>query len=145
MLNNDGITHINIYSKGKTELGRFLSNFTHYPFITEDGKFDSVEGYWYWLLSNSPEKDVLKTLHGYKAKETGRKLCKNEWYDEEIFKSKIKTAILIKINSEDCYKSFIKNELPFDHYYVYGDKIVRPKEAQWIIDFFNEIRLKNAK
>jgi hypothetical protein len=43
---DDGITHINIYSKGKTELGRWLSNFTYHPIETEDGKFDSVEGYW---------------------------------------------------------------------------------------------------
>jgi len=29
----DGITHINIYSKGKTDLGRMLSNFAKLPFI----------------------------------------------------------------------------------------------------------------
>ena len=27
----DGIDHINIYSKGKTELGKYLSNFTYAP------------------------------------------------------------------------------------------------------------------
>ena len=45
----DGISHVNIYSQGKTELGRMLSNFYHYQVITKDGNFTSVEGYWYWL------------------------------------------------------------------------------------------------
>ena len=34
---DDGITHINIYSQGKTQLGRFLSNFEPSPIETEDG------------------------------------------------------------------------------------------------------------
>jgi hypothetical protein len=29
MVEQDGTTHINIYSKGKTELGRFLTNFAY--------------------------------------------------------------------------------------------------------------------
>lgn len=29
---NDGITHINLYSKSRTVLGRQLSNFAHSPF-----------------------------------------------------------------------------------------------------------------
>lgn len=28
----DGIDHINVYSKGKTELGKLLSNFARTPF-----------------------------------------------------------------------------------------------------------------
>lgn len=40
----DGIDHINIYSKGKTTLGRMLSNFACTPFThPEDGKFASIE------------------------------------------------------------------------------------------------------
>ena len=39
----DGIEHINIYSKGKTELGRLLTNFAQTPFIhPEYGRFESV-------------------------------------------------------------------------------------------------------
>lgn len=34
----DGITHINIYSKGKTDLGRMLSNFAKFPIETVDGR-----------------------------------------------------------------------------------------------------------
>ena len=46
---NDGIDHINVYSKGKTVLGRALSNFSYsrirIPFL---GTFLSVEAFWYW-------------------------------------------------------------------------------------------------
>jgi len=45
----DGVTHINIYSKGRTTLGQMLSNFEDSPFTCEDGNFRSIEDYWYWL------------------------------------------------------------------------------------------------
>lgn len=40
---NDGIDHINIYSKGKTELGCLLSNFAFSPFTINNDTFPSVE------------------------------------------------------------------------------------------------------
>ena len=47
----DGINHINIYSKGKTEVGRILSNFNtpFFKYETPHGKFRSLEGYYHWL------------------------------------------------------------------------------------------------
>jgi len=63
--NDDGLSHINIYSKGMTELGRLLSNFANTPVNTpQDGKFTSIEGYWYWLLGKNDNREVLRTLHG---------------------------------------------------------------------------------
>ncbi len=102
----DGVDHINIYSKGKTSLGRFLSNFVQADIETEDGDFASVEGYWYWLtcpsttnpdcyecegigvtaLETGPQtyfgpcnlcaRDHLKTLFGNEAKTWGKALQK---------------------------------------------------------------------
>ena len=46
---NDGVDHINVYSKGATELGRFLTNMNNIPVNTKHGRFQSVEGYWHWL------------------------------------------------------------------------------------------------
>lgn len=55
---NDGVDHINIYSKGKTTLGRCLSNFANLgvDFALGDleefadyGKFATLEGLWYYL------------------------------------------------------------------------------------------------
>lgn len=69
----DGITHINVYSKGKTELGQLLSNFAYTPFVhSEYGKFNSIEAFWYYYFTGCKHDD-LKLLYGYKAKEKGRK------------------------------------------------------------------------
>ena len=43
---NDGVTHINVYSQGKTSIGRALSNFSPLGFNhPKHGHFESVEGY----------------------------------------------------------------------------------------------------
>jgi len=49
----DGIDHINLYSRGHTELGQYLSNFAYTPIQTEDGRFNSIEAYWYWLNTHN--------------------------------------------------------------------------------------------
>lgn len=47
----DGVNHFNIYSNGKTEAGKKASNFysDDIPFVTPDGPFLSLEGYYHWL------------------------------------------------------------------------------------------------
>lgn len=133
--NEDGVTHINVYSKGKTELGRFLSNFSLSPIETEDGHFNSIEGYWYWLGTNSEKKDELRKLHGFQAKQVGRELRGNDWNDDLIFKEKILKAIKIKINSnKNMKKILLENKLPLTHYYVYDGKSVGVPGSKWIID-----------
>lgn len=134
----DGVKHINIYSKGKTVLGRLLSNFAETPFECEDGKFQSVEGYWYWL---STKDDYLKELSGYKAKEYGRLIDAVEWPEEEIFKEKIKKAIRSKIDSHPRIQELLKeSKLPFKHYYVYANKIHKVEKCDWMLDEINKIR-----
>ena len=139
----DGITHVNIYSQGKTELGRMLSNFYHFKFNTTEGTFNSVEGYWHWLgIQDCEEKEILKTLHGYKAKEIGTKLKKRlkSKFDNN-FERKILLAIFGK---SKYYKNLFLSDigkLPFEHYYNFGGKIVDAKEKyKWMIDGINKIR-----
>lgn len=62
----DGVTHINIYSKGKTELGRMLSNFTSFPIELDGQRFNSIEGVWFYFATTeaAPERNKLKTLSG---------------------------------------------------------------------------------
>lgn len=144
---NDGIDHINIYSKGQTKLGIFLSNFTTAPIKTKDGIFNSIEGYWYWLGSDKPEREALRKLSGFAAKQFGRDIRAKDWQDSNDFKNKILEAIQIKIEGYPKYKElFLENELPLTHYYVYGDKVVDVPNAQWILDGIEEIknRLKNV-
>lgn len=136
----DGITHINIYSKAKTELGRFLSNFTQCKLNTEDGPFVSIEGYWYWL---SCKDDNLRELYGWKAKSYGREFGGTDWCDDDEFKRKILNAIEYKVrHSDEFYQEFVDSKLPFVHYYVYDGKVVEPKDGKWILNFLTEWRAR---
>lgn len=138
----DGKTHINVYSKGKTSLGRFLSNFALSPFTCEDGNFNSVEGYWYWLGTNHPDRDQLRKLVGFEAKQVGRVLNAPDWKENDPeFKSKILKAINAKILMDTDAKDILKKStLPFRHYYVYGGKVVEPKDGIWILEHLEWIR-----
>lgn len=131
----DGVDHINIYSKGKTELGRFLSNFAHSPFQCVDGSFNCVEGYWYWLSVTHPRRDELRTTNGWESKKLGRELRGQDWGTTPDFKKKICAAISAKIDTYPRMKVILlANKLPFEHYYVYGTKIYNEKpKAIWMI------------
>lgn len=141
--NDDGITHINIYSKGKTELGRMLSNFYKYPVVTQDGDFMSVEGYWYWMsIENCSEREVLRKCYGSTAKSVGKSLL-------ETHKSSFETNFEVKILYA-IYEKFSRNSslilpqylnLPFEHYYNYGGKIVDVKSKYlWMIEGITSMR-----
>lgn len=135
----DGIGHINIYSKGKTELGRFLSNFSDCNVDTDDGPFRTVEGYWYWL---SIKDDRLRTTNGFDSKKLGRELKGADWLEDQQFKFKILKAICQKILSSEKYKKqLVKSiNLPLVHYYVYNGKVIEPKNGLWIINFIDQLR-----
>jgi O-acetyl-ADP-ribose deacetylase (regulator of RNase III) len=141
---NDGIDHINVYSKGKTLLGRLLTNFAESPFICEDGHFESIEGYWYWLGCRD---DKLRKLSGYAAKEYGRKVGAPDWISDKKFKLKIILAIRKKIEMNPNIKSEIIKwdlTLPLKHYYYYGSenspKVIKVKEADWILEELEKLR-----
>lgn len=139
----DGITHINIYSKGKTLLGRMLSNFYYFPFKSRDGEFCSIEGYWHWLgIEECEEKEILRILYGYKARDVGIKLKKKyKRINDENFELKILRSIQLKIyHNLDMFTDSIK-DLPFEHYYVYGDKIIDIRNKyEWMINGIEKIR-----
>lgn len=134
----DGITHINVYSKGQTDLGRFLSNWADTPFVCSDGRFRSVEGYWYWLGNIHSNRDDLRGMHGWEAKSYGRFLqaypdCKIR---DQRFEEKIKWAIQEKLWA---YPQFLRAlqecRLPLDHYYVMVGQIKRADQHRWVIDY----------
>lgn len=137
----DGITHINIYSKGQTALGQALSNFSDYSVDTVDGHFRSLEGYWYWLGTNHESKNQLRFICGAEAKKLGRELRSQDWNDDPTFKLKIYSAMLTKlIQHKDILSDFLANQLPFRHYYVFKGKVVEPEEGKWITDMWNFLR-----
>lgn len=139
----DGFTHLNIYSKARTKLGRDLSNFSYFPFVLEPyGKFDSVEGFWYWYLTGQKHDD-LRHLSGAKAKAQGKKY--NGDRDEYILTDEtigvMQDAIMAKIMQHPALMESLKNStLPFCHYYVYFGKVVMVQGSEWFNETFENIR-----
>jgi transposase len=145
----DGKEHVNVYSIGKTELGRFLSNFAHTPIdLPIDGHFESIEGYWHWLGTSHPDREVLRGMYGLAAQKAGRKF-KDPRYEtykyyikkDHRFKAKIKAAIRIKIeNNKVMKRQFIRNTLPLLHYYVFSSYVKVPADAEWLLKSIESIR-----
>lgn len=145
---NDGINHINIYSRGKTELGVNLSHFAKTPFVHPYfGPFNSMEGFWYYLKAEKKD-DKLRQLYGPEAKFYGKKLPS---VLVRHFNLLIMDANYLKIKQNPhIAKMMIESTLPFDHYYV-NYKAVSPFKIkipgfEWLISGFERIRddLKNG-
>lgn len=138
----EGITHINIYSKSSLWLGRELSNFSKYKIVTEDGEFSSIEGYWFWLGTGD---EKLRNMYGYEAKKYGSSLVRTITIEsEEVFQNKIKSAIKYKLTKNlKLRRSLMRSKLPLTHYYYYGTvnsaKVV-DAGYKWIIEYIEEIR-----
>lgn len=139
----DGVDHINIYSKSETKLGKMLSNFYHFEFDTDYGIFQSIEGYWYYVGINTSDdnKNILKTLYGFQAKQVGKELKKK--YGDRIeldFEKKIFTCIYTKVLANKHLLNENNINLPLTHYYKYKDKIVDVSNRyDWLINGISKI------
>lgn len=141
----DGVTHINCWSKGKTELGQMLSNFAQSPFKHHEfGYFASVEGFWYWL-STGRQHENLRRLYGASAKSVGMQFEMIPMNDEE-FQDRIREAIRCKIEqNKGLLKVFVASKLPFYHYYVYGkgaDVVVEKPQHRWQMEYLESLRIE---
>lgn len=140
----DGIDHINVYSKGKTELGRLLSNFAHTPFYLDpEGAFASVEAYWYWKMTGMYG---LRALHGWEAKNSG-KIYVQEFREsgkplQPVTVDDLRRVYWAKLTFHPYIREeLLKSKLPLAHYYVLpNDKIIVPKEFQWTAALWEEFR-----
>lgn len=151
----DGHTHINIYSRGRTELGRFLSNFTEHEYNHYNyGKFASIEAFWHWRHlygSEAPEEELdrLRVLSGNMALVQGRAL--RQKYEAhlrayEYFEIDICNAIGQKIlDVPRMRRKLCRSSLPFKHYYWYGDNIhaakTRDGGCAWMVKHIEVIRM----
>lgn len=139
----DGITHINIYSKGQTQLGRYMSNWTKDYINTELGEFDSIEGLIYYMGSFDPK---LKNLSGFEAKEYGEKADRGIRLPQDIFRRIIVDAMENKILANNHLLSLLKQStLPFTHYYTYGNKIIEIPKWQWQVEEWEKLRIQWQK
>lgn len=138
----DGQTHINMYSKAKTSIGRRLTNMGDVP-VTIDGAgtFRCMEGYWYWLSTGGACPALMKT-NGYESKTLGKSL---ERVQVDNFQDKIKYALWKRFEQNPQFKQdFIDTgDLPLLHYYVYGqddDRTVIFPPYDWITEHLKLLR-----
>ncbi len=141
---NDGVTHVNVYSHGRTELGRLLSNFAHTPFTFDGALFASVEGFWYYTVSGDA---VCRGLSGTDAKTTGRRLPAlhnppNAELLSAVYRAKLAAHPTIA-------RALAASTLPFFHYYVYDgvgvpdgvrDAVRVPEHALWTAQLWEALR-----
>lgn len=149
----DGVTHINVYSKGATELGRLLSNFAHTPFEHPIfGKFQSMEGYWYYIKTGF-RFSQLRSVYGASAKVTGRELWDSleaERYEGKStqfphFNEAILDGIRCKLKqNRNILQLLQESTLPLTHYYFYGTrsnpKVIDQPQHMWQIEEIERIR-----
>lgn len=154
---DDGKTHINVYSKGNTSLGKLLSNFAHTPFThPEFGHFSSMEAFWYWIATGM-KYDELRGLYGMNAKTRGKEILDKLKADATLiqvpnFKSEMKKAILLKITQNpQVLEELRHSSLPLIHYYVWGKapntRVTYPAAYAWIHEYISDVRdwLKGKK
>lgn len=136
----DGVTHVNVYSKGKTELGRLLSNFAHTPFVVNGLEFASVEAYWYWIATDGDTE--LRGLHGWKAKYEGKnRVLHRGGVAKHVSVDALRQAYAAKLKAHpEIQQKLLECKLPFAHYYMWDKKLHVPKEFQWTAALWEEFR-----
>lgn len=134
----DGTTHVNVYSRGKTQAGRLASNFAHTPFYhPTHGRFASIEGLWYWLTSTHRDRDQLRELHGAAAKSLGRQLQSGCWVVDH--RAQVTAGLSAKAVSHPEIGDALKAVgLPLTHYYVCVDGRLVPRLDDWCYQWWAE-------
>ncbi len=139
-VDTDGIDHINIDPRAKTELGRLLSHFTESPFTHPYlGKFNSMEGYWYYVKALVPD-DYLRGLSERPAYLYGKAL---QQVRRRHFQDIIMDGNYQKIKENDHLRTLlIASTLPFSQYYQFGPNniTIHPPTAPWLVDEFEDLR-----
>jgi hypothetical protein len=160
----DGVDHINIYSTGRTEIGRMLTNMASMaPFIRlgQHGEWRTIEGFWYYVKINMilgndalrmEEIFDLQVGDGYLCKRIGKAILARATekqlarFDKARHRQVITAALHAKANqSERIQRLLVASSLPFMHYYVKGtfDKpiaIQANPEHLWQCDVWETIR-----
>ena len=140
----DGVTHVNVYSRGATSLGRALSNIAEcnidHPFY---GHFRSLEGLWFFMRTGH-KNDDFRIMKGMNARTVGKDM---EMVHFPMFNKMFKLGMLEKLDrNPHLQKQLVENELPLQHYYVYGKKVLPQNHHQWQLDYWMLLRssLKNT-
>ncbi len=155
--NNDGVDHINVFTKGKTKLGRNLTNISNLSIdMGVLGTFASMEALWFYGrikmqgLMTHGIKEEIRVMRGWDAK---RAMSDFPFKDisevltvdaEDTFKELIKSGLRKKLEQHHWLRKELKRStLPLAHYYYYGkgDKVVvRDAGHKWVITYLEELR-----
>lgn len=150
----DGITHVNIYSKGRTSLGQALSNMCLFTFEYNGLTFHSVEQAWHYFKFLHINKTVAEAIMNMDDAYAIKKYAKpynNEataqYVQSEDFHKLMKDVIWTRLNEDHSLQLQIRNShLPFAHYYAFGNDVTGYKvvdESQkyaWLINIFKKYR-----
>ena len=139
----DGITHLNIFSNAKTQLGRDLSHFADLPIEHPVfGEFRSGEGLWYWI---SRREDSLRSLCGIEAKRHGRSLPVEVTLPKDEFQRMIHLGNEAKLDTYPHIRdALVSTSLRLTHYYtkIYSGQLVvtAARDSEWILAYFESVR-----
>lgn len=136
---DDGVHNINVWTNGKTRLGRLL---THLSDLSVDdpryGRFSCGEGLYYYIKTGCVHEE-LRTMSGYEAKRYGQTLPRGRWVTD--FWGEIKIANRARIDQHPELRDLVEEStLPFEHYYVYQNKVVVPRGSAQYCKMLEEIR-----
>jgi hypothetical protein len=149
-IQDDSVTHINVYTKGATILGRMMSNLANSSIEhPRYGHFRTLEGLWYYLKTGLTE-DSFRVLQGYECRKAGKDILPI-WNTN--FHRDFKIGIVLKILANSELKILLEaSTLPFVHYYYYGNvpgkqKLIVPRGHEWQVEFWDSMRrqLKEGK
>lgn len=142
----DGITHINIWNKAETDLGRWLYQSAKTPFVhPEFGPFNSVLGFWKWFVEEKPNDDFRYAYDG-QVKTTAQKRnnkAKTRWI-KDMKKVFLVVNYMKIIQNPEIKEAMINSTLPFREYYYHTGATVtiriNQRGQEWVCAMFEEIR-----
>lgn len=134
----DGVSHINVYTRGKSKLGRDLSNFQEcnieHPYL---GRFRTLEGLWYYMKTGFSD-EMFRILNGFDCRKKGKAMDSQQY---PLFTKMFKLGMVEKLaKSPSLQEDLIRNELPFVHYYNYRGKVIIPPRHEWQIEMWETLR-----
>lgn len=143
----DGVDHINIDSRAKTELGRWLTHMQEAHFKhTRFGPFSSMEGFWAFAR-NGCTGDQYRRYRGMTAVRASRKI---ETRKLANFYEIMLEANYAKIDQHPAFKkALIESTLPFEHYYIHGPKgakagspgiLIKPAMDDMMVTMMTQLR-----
>lgn len=152
----DGIDHVNIYSRARTEEGKVLSNFARTPFTMHGQRFESVEGFYQSLLfDQEEERRQIAGMFGGPAKACQKRSVKKIgdpirlWdgrvvpYEGEEFDEEIRQSMREKLRQNPTAAEALRSteRLPLTHYYVMWGRPLQPKgERGFLADCMTALR-----